>query len=132
MTIYPTPTSTIGFWQRCSSGAAELGRRAARFGGFSLPFLRPTADAGVVVRDRATQEKITSTGIVMLGLLEVILVGFLLGCTASGLHPVWKVILSLAALGVFSCGLRLLRLTARKTPGRETQPASASLEADAA
>jgi hypothetical protein len=85
-------------------------RRATDFGCMRLPFVEEPPAAPPGVGDRRSREQITSTGIVIIGLLEVIFVGFLVGSTQGMLHPVWKVIMSLAAIGIAGSVLRLRRL----------------------
>jgi hypothetical protein len=101
---------------------STLTHRATKFGCMRLPFVEEPPAAPPDVRDRHTREQITSTGIVILGLLELVFVGFLVGSTQQGsLHPVWKAIMGLAAIGIVASVLRLRRLV-RGRAGSVTTP----------
>jgi hypothetical protein len=87
-----------------------LTRRATELGCLRLPFVEEVHATPPGTRDKRTREQITSTGIVILGLLEVIFAGFLVGCTQSGLHPVWRGIITIAVIGIIASAMRIRRL----------------------
>ncbi|GEM_PF-3112293 len=79
-----------------------------------LPFVQEKAAAATETEARHFREQVTSTGIVLVGLGEVVFVGFLMGSVNGELQPAWQVILSLAGVGIVYSVLRLRRLIRRQ------------------
>jgi hypothetical protein len=102
-----------------------LTHHANEFSCMRLPFTEEPPASTTDARDRQNREQITSTGIVILGLLELVFVGFLVGSTQQGsLHPVWEVIMALAAAGIAASILRLRRLVSGHTGTTTTTPSA--------
>ena len=100
-----TAPSTSRLW--LAALLVTITHRLTELGCLRLPFIEERHAEESGTRDKRTRERITSTGIVILGLLEVIFAGFLVGCTHGSVHPVWKVIMGLAALGLVVSALRI-------------------------
>jgi hypothetical protein len=97
------------FWFRLE--LTRIARRAEDFASLRLPVFDDPFEAGIEARHAAEREdRIAPTAIVLIGLVELIFVAFLVGQTYGGLHPVWKVIVTLAGIGIAGFSFRLMRL----------------------
>jgi hypothetical protein len=111
MSLHPLQAQTSQRPPALAVLVSTLTHRATKFGCMRLPFVEEPPAAPPAARDRHAREQITSTGIVILGLLEIVFAGFLVGSTQQGsLHPVWKVIMGLAVIGIAASAVRLRRL----------------------
>jgi hypothetical protein len=97
----------------------RLGQRATDFTSFGLPVFDEPSETTHEYREAVqTNDRIAPTAIVLLGLAELIFVAFLVGRTYGSLHPVWKVIVTLASAGIAAFSLRLIRLLRARKPRR--------------
>jgi hypothetical protein len=94
---------------------SRLAQRAVDFKSFDMPLFEEPVESNAQPRQFTGRDpRIAPTAIVLLGLGEIIFVAFLVGQVYGGLHPVWKVIVGLASIGIAAFSIRLFLLaTAR-------------------
>jgi hypothetical protein len=112
------PHSLLAFASACrvrvSTEMVRLGRTVEHYPGLRMPFSgEPAAQPEVSPEAPERDARIVPSGIIILGLAEVIFAGYLVGCYSGGIHPVWKVIMAASGIGIAVFSARLLHLLLR-------------------
>ncbi|MDB6109090.1 MAG: hypothetical protein JWR69_840 [Pedosphaera sp.] len=100
---------------RLAIEAARFRPVAVGLKGWAFPIMdAPVQVAGGTRARSVSEERITPTAIVLLGLAVTLLVAFMVGTESGTLHPVWQAIVGLTGVGMVGMTLRLIQIFSGK------------------